>query len=234
MTMAKAKFEPVFINNILTPTGRVSFPHLVEPDSKGQYADNKYKLSLLILKKPDNAADIAALAACKKAVIDCAVQTWPGRKWKGGVDKPSFAELMHPFKNGDDKPDLAGHAGCFVFTCKTKNPPTIVGRKVTQGGKATFPNIPPAEVYGGCYARLIVTAMSYEQKGNPGVTFLLETVQKRDEGERFGGGGGSTAILDDETEDEVVVDDDLGGGPSLGDDDDDMDAHKTSDDDLDL
>lgn len=225
--MAKAKHKPVFISNVLTPTGRVSFPHLVEPDTRGQYADDKYKVSLLHPKNPDNATDIAALANCKKAVLDCAVQAWPGRKWKNGIDKPSFGELLHPFKNGDDKPDMAGHAGCFVFTCKTKNPPTIVGRKVTQGGKGVFPSIPAKDVYGGCHARLIVTAMSYEQRGAPGVTFLLETVQKRDEGERFG--GGSTAILDDETEDEVVVDDDLSGGTSLGDDDDMSSAAGSSD-----
>jgi len=206
--MAKAKFESVFVNDLLTPTGRVSFPHLAAPDTVGQYADNKYKLSLLIPKKPTDAADAARLQALKDAVIKCATDTWPDRKWAKG--KPSFAELMHPFKDGDQKKDLAGHEGCFVLTCKTKNKPTIVGKKTTVNGKAGFPNIEGEEVYGGCYARLIVTAMSYEQAGKPGVTFLLETVQKRAEGERFGRGS-NTAMLEDDEEDDA-------GGDGLGDD----------------
>lgn len=199
-----AAFKPKYVNNIVTPAGRVSFPHLEKPDSQGQYADDKYKATLLISKS-------ANLSGLKKAVLECARETWGANV--------EMANILHPFRNGDKKAEkMAAYANTLFITCKSKNRPTIID--------ASRNGIEPAEVYGGCDARFIVTAMSYEQGGKPGVTFLLDVVQKIKDNERFGGHADISVlddgILDDEAASNVVIDDSpgsddlFGNGPQAG------------------
>jgi hypothetical protein len=173
--MAKANaFKPVFINDIVTPPGRLSFPHLINPDTKGQYADDKWKATLIIPKKSD-------FAKMKAAVLKCAKETW-GRDF-------TLGELMHPFNNGDLKAEkLPDYAGCITVTAKTTKRPMIVGPDRNA--------IPAEDAYAGCNARLIVTAFSYEQKGKPGVTLLLSVVQFLGDNTPFGKGQ-DLGVLDD-------------------------------------
>lgn len=193
-----AKHKAVFKNDIVTPKGRLSFPHLVKPDTEGQYADDKFKVTLLIPQE-------TSLANLKNAVLACAKEAWPGKNYK-------LADLIHPFHNGDKKAEAnPAYAKTIYITCKTKNRPAIVDTDRKE--------IDPAEAYAGCDARLVVTAMSYEQKGEPGVTFLLETVQKLGDNTRFGKAR-DLSVLDDgevpasDGEDVVVTDDADGDEPS--------------------
>lgn len=168
--------KSIFINDIVTPKGRFSFPHLEKPDSTGQYADDKYKVSILIPKDAD-------LTPLKKAVMQCAKEAWPKRNLKP-------TDLAHlPLRDGDEKENLDGYPGHIYITAKSKK-----RRRVVDVNRN---DIDPSEVYGGCYGRLVLTAMSYEQGGKPGVTFLLDIVQKLEEGEPFGGGGANVSVLDD-------------------------------------
>lgn len=212
-----AEDKPVFINDVLTPRGRVAFPHLTAPDSKGRFADDKYKVTLCIPKTTD-------ITALKKAVLECAREKWPKANFK-------LTDLMHPFRDGDaknkkqtqmGKTPLDGYDGALTITCKTRKEPNIVGLKAK--GDTSFPKLEGSEIYAGCDARLILTAMSYELSGKPGVTFLLETVQKLGDNDRFGGGGGGDqSLLDDDEgtlsddaplseESDVGSDDDMFGG----------------------
>lgn len=177
--------KPVFVNDIVTPKGRLSFPHLEKPDSTGRYADGKYKVTLLIPKT-------ANLSGLKEAVAKCAAEGWPRQKLK-------LKDIMHPFRAGDEKAESnPAYKDTIFITCKTKNRPTIVDSQ-RRGIEA-------AEAYAGCDARLVVTAMSYEQKGKPGVTFLLDIVQKLGDNTRFGGHT-DVSILDDGTTPEADEDD---------------------------
>jgi hypothetical protein len=183
--------KPVYINDIVTPIGRLSFPHLAEPDRKGPgkspYADDKYKATLLMAKQ---GTDFSGLRA---AALRCAQEAW-------GASIKSLNDFQSPFRDGDTKFDAegnprAGHAGMLYITCKSKARPITIGRN-KEG-------LDPAELYGGCQARFVVTAMSYVTTENVrqpngtlktesvrGVTFLLNVVQKMGEGEAFGGSGG--------------------------------------------
>jgi hypothetical protein len=132
---------------------------------------------------------------------------------------------MHPFRDGDEKakhfaevaedarrelkdnPDDEGrqktlkyaeinakqYKGCWFITCKTSKPPTIVDR-ARNGikGEDIAQRIKP-----GCTGRLVVVAMNYEQKGRPGVTFLLDIVQLIKERESGGNSGQGVRALDD-------------------------------------
>jgi len=167
--------KSVFINDIVSPKGRFAFPHLAKPDEGGQYSDGKFKVTLLIPKDSD-------MTALKQAIGSCAREAW------GGKVKPK--DLCHmPLRDGDEKTNLDGYAGCWYVTAKSSKRRRIVDRKRED--------IAPEDAYGGCEGRLVLTAMSYEQGGKPGVTFLLDTVQKLGEGQAFGGGGGNVSILDD-------------------------------------
>lgn len=180
-------FEPVFINGIKTPKGRVSYPFLDKPDMTGQFATKKYKASLLIPKESD-------ISILRNAVIKCAKETW-------GDEIKSMKDFQSPFQDGDKKKGDESN-GCVVITGKNKKRPLLVGP-----GRG---DLEPDDVYGGCYARFAVTVYSYEGSETVkqpdgskttelvrGVTLLLDGVQKIEDGESFGGGGITAAAFDD-------------------------------------
>jgi len=183
--------KPIFLNNIVSPAGRISFPHLDKPDEGKKFSDGKFKASLLMDKK---SADMSVLRA---KALECAQQAF-------GPSIKTLNDFQHPFRDGDAKSDLAGYPGNIYITCKSKKRPLTIDRAKQ--------NIAPEEIYGGCTARLVVTACSYQSTENvkdsktgqvvkqivKGVTFLLDGVQKIGDGERFGGGGASAAAFPDD------------------------------------
>ena len=44
-----------------------------------------------------------------------------------------------------------------------------------------------SEIYSGCYGKVSLRAFAYDQKGNKGVSFGLQNVQKVRDGESLGG-----------------------------------------------
>ncbi len=177
---APANFKPEFINNIVTPIGRVSFPHLSKPDEGRQYSDGKFKATLLLPKK---GVDLGPL---KTAALKVAQKSWPSKV-------KTLDDFVHPFRDGDLK-DAEGYKGSVFITCKSKRRPRMVGKMKEDVDGDMF--------YGGCKARFIVTAMTYMQAGKPGVTFLLDVVQFAGDGEKLGGGGGASVDSLDEINDE--------------------------------
>lgn len=179
--MAEAK-KSVFINNVVSPVGRLAYPHLGQPDNEGTYADGKYKCTLLIPKS-------AGIDSMKKAVQECAQQAFPGVPLKA---------LALPFRDGDKK-GKEDFTDCVYVTVKTKRPPMLVDRAKQR--------IDANELYAGCKVRLVLTAMSYvgsekvrnadgeiETVESKGITFLLEVVQKVDDGEPIVGSAGGAAL----------------------------------------
>lgn len=199
-----AAHKSVFINKIKTPLGRFAFPHLAKPDTQGVYPDDKYKVTLLIPKDRD-------ITGLKKAIMECAREAWPKKK---NLKPGDMAHL--PIRDGDakvaedlenDKAELEGYRGCYFITAKSKRRIRVLDSDRND--------IDPEEAYGGAHGRLVVTAMSYEQGGKPGVTFLLDLVQKTADDTPFGGSQVNPDILDDGEVDEYVVAD----GPDSDEDD---------------
>jgi hypothetical protein len=171
--------KPEFINDIVTPIGRLSFPHLAKPDEGRQYSDSKFKGTLLLPKK---GVDLGPL---KTAALKCAQKKWPK------ITK--LDEFVHPFRDGDLK-DAEGYKGCIYIVAKTKRRPKLIGKMKEELDGDHF--------YGGCKARFIVSAMTYMLAGKPGVTFLLDVVQFAGDGEKLGGGGSANVdALEEITDD---------------------------------
>ena len=210
MPIPPTKDAPVYVK-VISPRGRVSFPHLDKPD-ESKFGGGKYKLTLLFPKDQE-------LKDLKAAVIEAAKKKWG--------EKIDFKTITPPFRDGDKKAseaeadgkDMAAYKGCVFITAKTKNKPGIVGpdRKPLETGDT---------VYGGCYARASLTACTYEKDEEVtvekpdgsvnkvkrkvrGVTFLLNSVQKLAEGEAFGGKGNAAGDFADDAETAPVVVDGL-------------------------
>lgn len=167
---------------LITPKGRVSFPHLAKPNDSGEYPDNKYKVTLLMPKATTD------LGPIKKAMLAVAAKAWPGKPAK---------DIRWAVQDGDKKftkagQVIGGYEGCWYITCKSVRRPGCIDSLKN--------NIDPIEVYAGCWARLSVTPGSYESTETVkqadgtrttetlyGVTLYLNNVQKLEDGEPMKG-----------------------------------------------
>jgi hypothetical protein len=162
-----------FVNNILTPIGRLIFTHVSKPDSGREFSDDKYKVTLLIPKEK-------SLAKLKDAVLACAKEAFGSKITK-------LSQIQHPFRNGEDKADkYPVYADTNFIVPKSTRRPKVLDRNRQE--------LDADEIYGGCFARLGISACSYMQAGKPGVTFLLDAIQKTGDGDAIGGGGGGGGV----------------------------------------
>lgn len=150
----------------MTPKFRVSFPSVFEPKAfEGQEA--KYSI-VMLFKKGE-----ADLKAMKQAVQNVAEEKWgPKEKWP--------KNLRTPFRDGDEKSDTEGYEGHIFVSASNKLKPGLVDQ-------ATHPILDREAFYAGCYARATVIAFAYDQKGNKGVSFSLQNIQKLADGPSLSG-----------------------------------------------
>ena len=168
----KEKAEPKEYINVVTPKFRVSFPHLFE--AKGAIVNGKEtepRFSLTMLFKKDT--DLSKLkAAVKKACIE---------KW--GDDETEWPDnLMLPWRDGDEEEKFDGYKGHISAKADSKKQPGVVDKNKDD-------IFDKNEVYAGCFCRASVSVSAYAlpgKRGAAGVKFYLQSVQKLDEGPRFG------------------------------------------------
>lgn len=149
-----------------TPVGRVSYPSLDKPSSY-EGKEGGFEITLLLDKKKCD------LTKMKKA-CEAALQ----KKWPDKTKRPK--NLRMPFRDGDEKEDKPGYEGMTYIKATSKVKPDIM----------SYPDkdhLEPSDAYAGCYARASVRAFAYDTKGNRGVSFMLQNVQKIKDGERFNG-----------------------------------------------
>lgn len=151
---------------VITPTFRVSFPAIFKPKAfEGQ--EPKYSIVMLFSKKDD----ISKLKDAARAAI---VEKW-------GADKSKHPKnLRLPFRDGDDKQDLQGYAGCIYVSASSKTQAGLVDQRKQ-------PILVESDFYAGCYARAEIIAFAYDKAGNKGVSFALQNVQKIKDGDAFSG-----------------------------------------------
>lgn len=154
---------------IISPKGRLSYPHLLERNTSGNYPSDKYETLLLIPKT----TDISVLEFACQAVFDEMF----------AEEYDSFLDLKNPpIRDGDEKGgDYSGH---WYIKAKSDNRPAIVG----PDPKISVDN--PELVYGGQWARLSLDVYGYKKPGNKGIAWGLKNVQILGGGEAFGGGAG--------------------------------------------
>lgn len=159
-------------STIITPKGRLSYPHLLTRNTEGNYPSDKYETLLLIPKTED----ISVLVkACEAVLMDMFSDEYAG-----------LDQLKNPpVRDGDEKGgEYAGH---WFIKAKSDNRPAIVG----PNPKVVIDS--PELVYGGQNARLSLSVYGYKKPGNKGIAFGLKNVQILGGGEPFGGGSGDPA-----------------------------------------
>lgn len=147
--------------NIVTPIARVSFPYIFRPQMPSEDNDlKKPKYSAALLFPAD--ADLTLLKeAAKKALED---------KW--GTDSTKWPDnLRSPFRDQSEKTVEGYTPGCKFITISSEHKPGLVG---ADGNHITDETL----FYPGAWAWATVHAFAYDKKGNKGVAFGLDNIQK--------------------------------------------------------
>ena len=155
---------------LLTPTGRLSYPHLFKPRSAAPGAEPKYSCTLIFDKIAQDTPQFKAILA---AVEYEAKQTWP----KGRPPK-----FRSPIKDATEAVDNDGNRkpayddGCKYISISTKDAPGVVDQKLNL-------IIDPNDIYAGCFARAKINVKAYDQTTNKGVAIYLQHIQKVKDGD---------------------------------------------------
>lgn len=177
-----------------TPKFRACFVTVFEPRGMDDDPDGKKSYSVTMLF--DKNTDLGPL----KRAVEAAIQ----KKW--GNKRP--ANLRLPFRDAGEKAgEYEGFKKGMTFvTARTYDKPQVVDQDVN-------PITDRKEFYSGCYAWATVVAGAYEARGNKGVAFYLNNVQKVADGEPLGGFSRAeddfkpVARDDDDEEDEDLEED---------------------------
>lgn len=187
---------------VVTGEVRLSYVHVFEPyaqaNDDGSPGDPKYSCVILIPKS--DKATLRKLKAARQA----AAEKGAAKHFGGKVP----ANVKHTLHDGDEEADLERnpeYAGHYYMSVSSKTKPGIVDRAVN-------PILDQSEVYSGCYARVSINAFSYSVRGNKGVSFALNHVQKLRDGEPLGGATRAEdefdAVDDEEFAEDLVDNDD--------------------------
>lgn len=164
--------------NTTTPKFRVSYPKVFKAELNTLSGKSEYSIVALFKKGED-------LSALKKAAEEVIIE-------KLGADKTKWPKnLKSPFRDQSDREKDGqlppGHeAGAIFMNLKSQQKPGVVDQNVQ-------PILDENEFYAGCYAHATVRPYYYDQKGNKGVAFGLQNIQKLSDGEPLGGGRTSAA-----------------------------------------
>lgn len=162
---------------ILTPEGRVSFPHVFRPHAFNKDQEPKYSLTLLL---PKNSPAVQKWVEETKSICDRLIK----ERW--GDNPPK--KIHYPFRDGDEE-SYDGYAGNWFIAArngKDKNgvdhKPMVV-RKLRDG---TTELLREEDFYPGCYAIMSIVPFVFDQPMKKGVTFSLQNVLKTRDGSSFG------------------------------------------------
>lgn len=158
---------------VVTGEVRLSYAHLFEPWSNDPDIPAKYSTAILIPK-----SDKKTISAIKSA-IEAATASGKSR-FGDSWGKKGVKTTLH---DGDTEADLEAnpeYEGHYYMSVSSNTQPGIVDRLVN-------PILDSSEVYSGCFARVSINAFPYNAKGNQGVSFGLNHVQKLRDGDYLGG-----------------------------------------------
>lgn len=160
---------------VVTGRVRLSYVHLIEPETAMDGGAAKYSTSILIPKD-----DTATIEAVRRAV-EAAYKLGEGRLRGNGRTVPPLSTLRTPLRDGDaERPDDEAYKGKLFLTARSTAKPGIVDRNLNAVTD-------PAEVYSGRWARVSISAFAYNNNGNRGIGMGLQNVQLLEDDEPLGG-----------------------------------------------
>jgi len=200
------------MSRIKTPEAILSYPHLFEPqesDEPGQKA--KYSCALIFPEGTD-------LTALKKAVVEAAKEEWGDK----AVQMIRSGEARSPFRTDWEKKGYPENS--TFFNARSTRKPGIVSTIPDPNTGLPMKIDDPEEMYPGAIVLAGVSVFTYDRKGNKGVGFGLDVLQKIRDSERldnavnaqdfFEADENAAADLDDVLDDEALGD----GAPEGSDD----------------
>lgn len=189
--MSKEKQQ---VRRIITPEFRVSWPSVFEARKVNENDPNeKPKFSIVMLfrvKETEKSKELGEkpvdLTELRQAVAACFAEHL-GSSWQEEIKKrkgDGSPMYRSPFRRGDDpeKADKDGFGPGVIYARAS----SLYKPGVVDWNKQDIIN--PREFMGGMYARAQISVLWYSVKGNKGVSFGLDNVQKIRDGEIFGGG----------------------------------------------
>lgn len=122
--------------------------------------------------------NLATDRPCLQQIRDAAF--FAGReKWRDFDAMLKANRVRVPWRKGEERADQAGYGpGKIFINCRGNEAPGVVDMNVQ-------PIMDTKEIYAGCIVKASITAFAYDQKGNKGVSFGLNNVQKVKDGERI-------------------------------------------------
>jgi hypothetical protein len=163
---------------LLTPVGRVAYPHLFTPytyPNSGKEA--QYEVVLIFKQKDD-------LSGIKQAVITKLREAF-GREI-------NLEDYDLPFRRCKDKYAADGYVSDDIWIkFKTKYAPSVVDQRRAP--------MVESDVYAGCYGRVSCEPFSFNASGNKGVAFNFSHFQFCRGGDPLKSGGRASAddVFDD-------------------------------------
>lgn len=164
------------MSNVLTPIFRVSYPNVFKARLNDQNGKMEFSVAALF-KKGEN---LDKLKAAAQAAI---IEKWGAdkAKWPKNLRSPFRDQGEREYENDEGKMVMPQgmEKGAIFMNFKSQQKPGVVNEKVED-------MINESEFYAGCFARATVRCFAYSQKGNNGVSFGLQNIQKVGEGEPLG------------------------------------------------
>jgi hypothetical protein len=169
---------------------RFAFANVYKPTAYKETDTPKYNVTILIPKNDPQVAEIEKIIAALEAEL-------ASKKWKNGKKPKDFES---PLRDGDDKDDYTGFAGCYYIAAKSKTKPGVIN-------KAKQPITEESgDFYSGCIGSVTINLYPYSDGG--GIAAGLNNILKTADGERFAGKRDAEDDFADDIEEE---DDDLLG-----------------------
>lgn len=163
---------------LLIKNVRTSFLRVFQPEFNDLKEKDEFSVDLLIPKDTDMSEFNALIADLKL------------RKWKNADHAVKQAVL----KDGDNKKSKAGdpyedYKGMVYITPWNTDRPDVI-----DGLKAEITEA--SEFQSGDFCNCFIQCYAYDKKGNTGIAYSLETIQKSSEGARMSGGMSKTSRRD--------------------------------------
>lgn len=165
---------------ITTGKVRLSFPYLFEPYARNPNDKPKYSTMVMFPK-----SDTETLEKLRKAEAEAAAEA---KAW-GGRPPKKWDSVIHD-GDEDDLERWPEREGMYHFSTRSDFAPQVVDRNVQA-------ILDQTEVYSGVYARVSVTAFTFDFNGKKGVGFALGNVQILGGGSNLGGGAPASADFDE-------------------------------------
>ena len=183
--------------SIITPPAILLFPHLFKATAMNENETAKFSCGLAFMTAGEFKSDVSAL---KQAALDCAIERWGDK----AVDMIKSKKLRMPFRDGEESeywPDES-----VVMNVRTERKPGVVSIYPDPSTGKPTPITDPNDVRYGSLVLASLGVFAYDTRGNKGVSFGLNNLQKLQDTEVMGDSAGTKAEDEFEADADAVAD----------------------------